>query len=281
MKKNKKTKIKYNKNNHFTKKDKIKDEKVNKENDHIDILIGKNAVKEALKSERQVTKILISENIRINSISEILDMANLKNVLVQKTKMEKLDSLAKGEKHQGIIAFVSPVSYYEIEDLIDEAKTKKEDPFLILLDELEDPHNLGAILRTADAVGSHGIIIPKHRSVQLSSVVGKTSAGAMEYVKVAQIGNITHTINKLKEMGFWIISADVDGSDFYYNTDLTGPVVLVIGNEGKGISRLVLQNSDLVVKIPMKGKVNSLNASNACAIISYEIFRQRQLKGKI
>ena len=179
-----------------------------------------------------------------------------------------------------IAAYAAPVDYVELDDILNLAKDRGEDPFLILLDELEDPHNLGAILRTADAVGAHGILIPKHRSCPLSSVVAKTSAGAVEYVPVARIGNVAQTLEGLKKQGLWVAGADMNGTENYYEANLTGPIVLVIGSEGHGVSRLTKEACDFIVKIPMCGKVNSLNASNAAAILAYEILKQRTLQKK-
>mgnify|MGYP000337704481 CR=1 FL=1 len=178
-----------------------------------------------------------------------------------------------------LLAYVSPVAYVEVEDILKAAEAKGEAPFLLLLDELEDPHNLGALLRTADATGIHGVLIPKRRSVPLTATVAKTSAGAIEYVPVARIGNIAQTIKKLKDKGFWVAGADMDGSQNYYEADLTGPLVLVVGSEGKGMGRLTKEQCDFIVRMPMVGRINSLNASVAGSILMYEAMRQR-LKGK-
>ena len=177
---------------------------------------------------------------------------------------------------QGVIAIASPVKYSTVEEILAFAESKNELPFIILLDELEDPHNFGAILRTADAAGVHGVIIPKHRSVSLNSTVAKISAGAVEYVKVAQVTNIAQTLKNLREINLKIVGSDIDGEKNFFNADLTGGIVLIIGNEGKGMRRLTRENCDLLVKIPMAGKINSLNASAAAAVLMYEIFRQRK-----
>lgn len=243
-----------------------------------DILLGRNAVREAIKSGRSINRILIAEGSHGGSISEIINLAKERHLVLQSISTDKLDTLCGGQRHQGIAAYAAPVDYVELDDILNLAKDRGEDPFLILLDELEDPHNLGAILRTADAVGAHGILIPKHRSCPLSSVVAKTSAGAVEYVPVARIGNVAQTLDGLKKQGLWVAGADMDGTENYYEANLTGPIVLVIGSEGHGVSRLTKEACDFIVKIPMRGKVNSLNASNAAAILAYEILKQRTLQ---
>lgn len=245
---------------------------------HEDLLLGRNAVREALKSGRSINRILIAEGSHGGSISEIINLAKERHLIIQAISTDKLDTLCAGQRHQGIVAYAAPVDYVELDDILNLAKDRGEDPFIILLDELEDPHNLGAILRTADAVGAHGILIPKHRSCPLSSIVAKTSAGAVEYVPVARIGNVSQTLEALKKQGLWVAGADMDGTENYYEANLTGPIVLVIGSEGRGISRLTKEACDFIVKIPMRGKVNSLNASNAAAILSYEILKQRTLQ---
>ena len=243
-----------------------------------DIILGRNAVREALKSGRSINRILIADTAHGGSMPEILTLAKERRVIVQKVVTEKLEQICGGQRHQGIAAYAAPVDYVEVDDILNLAKERGEDPFIILLDELEDPHNLGAILRTADAVGAHGILIPKHRSCPLSSVVARTSAGALEYVPVARIGNVVQTLDELKKQGLWVAGADMDGEQNYYDANLTGPLVLVIGNEGSGISHLTKKNCDFLVKIPMRGKVNSLNASNAAAILAYEVLKQRLLQ---
>ena len=240
-----------------------------------DILLGRNAVREALKSGRSINRILIADSAHGGSMPEILTLAKERRIIIQNVTNEKLEQICAGQRHQGIAAYAAPVDYVELDDILKIAKERGEDPLLILLDELEDPHNLGAILRTADAVGAHGVLIPKHRSCPLSSVVAKTSAGALEYVPVARIGNVVQTLEELKKQGLWVAGADMDGEQTYYEANLTGPLVLVIGNEGFGISRLTKSTCDFMVKIPMRGKVNSLNASNAAAILAYEVLKQR------
>ena len=235
---------------------------------------GRNPVIEVLKSYRQIEKIMIANGAKEGSIKKIIGMAKDKNVVVQYVNKSKLDEISTSHAHQGVIAVVGEYKYYDLEELIEKAKTTNEDMFFIILDEITDPHNLGTIIRTADAVGAHGVIIPKRRSVHITPVVAKASAGAVEYMPVCKVTNIVNTIKRLKEEGLWIAAADMDGENFY-DQNLTGPIGLVIGSEGFGISRLVKQNCDFTVKMPMTGNVTSLNASVAGGILLYEIFRQR------
>lgn len=245
-----------------------------------DVLVGRNAVTEALKSGRGINKLWIASGDREGSVSEIAALAKERGIVVQYVERAKIESLAGGHRHQGVLAYVAPVPYAELDDILKAAEEKGEAPFLVLLDELEDPHNLGALLRTADATGVHGILIPKRRSVSLNATVAKTSAGAVEYVPVARIGNIAQTLKKLKEKGFWVAGADMDGEKAYYEADLTGPLVLVVGSEGRGMSRLTKEACDFIVSMPMVGRINSLNASVAGSILMYESMRQRlQKKG--
>ena len=240
-----------------------------------DMVAGRNAVMEALKGSRSVNKLMIANGSTEGSIKEIIAVAKEKGVNIQYWDRSKLDSIARGIRHQGVLAQVAPVRYAELEDILQVAKDRNEPPFIVLLDELEDPHNLGAILRTADAAGVHGVLIPKHRSCPLSATVAKTSAGAVEHVPVARVGNLVQTIKKLKQEGLWVAAADMDGKD-YYATDLTGPLLLIIGSEGQGVGRLVKEQCDFVVRIPMVGKINSLNASVAGSILMYEAMKQRR-----
>lgn len=245
-----------------------------------DVLVGRNAVTEALKSGRGINKLWIASGDREGSVAEIAALAKERGIVVQYVERAKIEALAGGHRHQGVLAYVAPVPYAELEEILKAAEAKGEAPFLVLLDELEDPHNLGALLRTADATGVHGILIPKRRSVSLNATVAKTSAGAVEYVPVARIGNIAQTLKKLKEKGFWVAGADMDGEKAYYEADLTGPLVLVVGSEGKGMSRLTKEACDFIVRMPMVGRINSLNASVAGSILMYESMRQRlQKKG--
>ena len=245
-----------------------------------DVLIGRNAVTEALRAGRGINKILLADGDREGQVSEIVALAKERGIILQFVERSKIESVAGGLRHQGVMAYVAPVAYAELEDILRKAEEAGEPPFLLLLDELEDPHNLGALLRTADATGVHGVLIPKRRSVPLTATVAKTSAGAVEYVPVARIGNISQTLKNLKEKGFWVAGADMDGSQNYYEADLTGPLVLVVGSEGKGMGRLTKEQCDFIVKMPMVGKINSLNASVAGSILMYESMRQRLAKRK-
>lgn len=235
---------------------------------------GRNPVIEAIKNDREIDKIMIANGAKEGSIKKIVAMAKEKNIVIQYVDRNKLDEISTSHSHQGVIANVSDYRYYELDELIKSVEEKGEDPFFIILDEITDPHNLGSIIRTADAVGAHGIIIPKRRSVHITPTVAKASAGAVEYVPVCKVTNIVNTIKTLKEHGMWIAAADMDGQTFY-EQNLTGPIGLVIGSEGFGISRLVKKNCDFTVKMPMVGNVTSLNASVAGSILLYEIFKQR------
>ena len=240
-----------------------------------DIIAGRNSVREAILSGRRVNKLLLAKNLKESAAQEFIGLAKERGLLWQMVEREKLYEIAAELNHQGVVAFVSPVPYYTVEDILAEAQAKQEPPFLILPDELTDPHNLGAILRTAEAAGAHGILIPKRRSVPLNATVAKTSSGAVEYVKVARIGNISQTLQELKKQGLWVVGADMDGNQNFWEADLTVPLVLVIGSEGKGLSPLTLKNCDMVLRLPMRGRINSLNAGAAASIFIYEIMRQR------
>ena len=242
------------------------------------VLIGRNAVTEALRAGRGINKLLLAEGDKEGAVSEILALAKERGIVTQFVERSKIEAIAGGLRHQGVLAYAAPVAYADLEDILKAAEEKGEDPFLLLLDELEDPHNLGALLRTADATGVHGVLIPKRRSVPLTATVAKTSAGAIEYVPVARIGNIAQTLKALKDKGFWVAGADMDGTQNYYEADLTGPLVLVVGSEGKGMGRLTKEACDFIVKMPMTGRINSLNASVAGSILMYESMRQRLLK---
>lgn len=241
-----------------------------------DQLEGRNPVLEALKSGREIDKILVLKGQREGSIKKIISLAREQKIVVQQVEKPKLDKISSTGAHQGVIAFVAMRQYVDVEDILSKAEERNEEPFVILIDEITDPHNLGSILRTANAAGAHGVIIPKRRTVGLTAVVAKASAGAIEYVPVAKVANLAQTIDLLKEKGLWIVGADMSGEHNFYKADLKGPIGLVIGNEGKGIGRLVKEKCDFLVKIPMKGEIESLNASVAGAIIMYEILRQRE-----
>lgn len=240
-----------------------------------DMLAGRNAVMEALKGSSRINRLMIANGSNEGSVREMVAIAKEKGIPVQFVERTKIESIARGIRHQGVLAQVAPVEYVELEDILQVAKDKNEPPFILLLDELEDPHNLGAILRTADAAGVHGVLIPKRRSCPLSATVAKTSAGAVEYVPVARIGNIVQTIKALKNEGLWVAAADMDGKD-YHDSDLTGPLLLIVGSEGQGVGRLVKEQCDFVVSLPMVGKINSLNASVAASILMYEAMYQRR-----
>ena len=242
------------------------------------VIEGRNPVMECIKGGRQIDKIMISNSAKEGSIKKIIGMAKDKKIVIQYVDKHKLDEVSTSHAHQGVIAYIGDYKYHDIEDIVADAKAKGEDPFIIILDEITDPHNFGSIIRTADAVGAHAVVIPKRRSVDITPVVAKASAGAVEYVPVCKVTNIVNTIKYLKDEGLWIAAADMDGGVFY-EQNLTGPLGIVIGSEGFGISRLVKQNCDFVVKMPMIGNVTSLNASVAGGILLYEIFRQR-LSGK-
>lgn len=244
-----------------------------------DLIIGRKPVEEAIKSGRTVEKILIKKGRYEGSVVSIVKRAKAAGIIIQEIDSRKLDSLAEGQNHQGIAAYVSEYSYVEVGDILDRAREKGEAPFVIICDKITDSHNLGAILRTADCVGAHGVIIPKRGSVGLNSAAAKTSAGAVEYVPTARVTNIARTLDELKDNGLWIAAADMDGKNLY-ETDMTGALGLVIGSEGGGISRLVREKCDFAVSIPMRGSINSLNASVAASVIMYETLRQRNnLKG--
>jgi len=245
--------------------------------DNENYIEGRNPVLEALKSGREIEKILVANGSNQGSISKIVGMAKDKKVVLQFVDRNKLDSMTSTNSHQGVIAIASAHEYKTIDDIINLAKSRNEDPFIIILDEIEDPHNLGAIMRTSECAGVHGIIIPKRRAVGLTSVVAKTSSGAIEYIPVAKVSNIAITIEELKTKGIWIYGAHMEGENNYYEQELKGPIGIVIGSEGKGISRIIKEKCDFLVKIPMVGRVTSLNASVATSILIYEVLRQRSL----
>lgn len=239
-----------------------------------DLLLGRNAVTEALRAGRGINRILLAEGSREAQIAPILELARTRGVPVEFVAREKIERDAQGARHQGVLAQAAPVAYQELGAILRAAEQKGHAPLLVLLDELEDPHNLGALLRTADATGVDGILIPRRRSVPLNATVAKTSAGAIEYVPVARIGNVTQTLKELKAKGFWVAGADMDGTP-YDKADLKGALVLVIGSEGHGMTRLVKEQCDFIVSLPMVGRINSLNASVAGSILMYEALRQR------
>ncbi len=244
------------------------------ENVNDNLVVGRNAVMELLKSGREIENIIIAKGELEGSINKIVAVAREKGIVVKTADRKKLDFMSGGANHQGVCANVPAHEYSTVEEILDFAKSKNEPPFIIICDEIEDSHNLGAIIRTAEACGVHGIIIPKRRNVGLNFIVSKTSCGALEYVKVARVSNLNSTIESLKKQNIWIYCADMDGQP-WCKTDFSGGTALVVGSEGKGVSRLVKQNCDVTVSLPMYGKVNSLNASVASGVIMYEIARQR------
>ena len=238
------------------------------------IIEGRNPIIEALKNNRSIEKIMVNKASKEGSIKKILAMAKENKVIIQEVDRHKLDEMSESHAHQGVIAITSDYRYYDLDEILEIPRQKGEDPFFIILDGITDPHNLGSIIRTADAVGAHAVIIPKRRSVQITPIVAKASAGAVEYLPVCKVTNIVNTIKTLKENGLWIAAVDMDGQTFYQQ-NLGGPLGLVVGSEGEGISRLVKQNCDFTVSMPMSGNVTSLNASVAGGILLYEVYRQR------
>ena len=246
-----------------------------KEDKYEDQVEGRNAVIELLESGRDINKIFILEGERHGSINKIIAMAKERKIVLTMVNKTKLNQMAQTENNQGVIAIVPPFDYCEVEDILENAKQREEKPFILILDGIEDPHNLGSIIRTAETAGVHGIIIPKRRSAAVNSTVSKVSAGAVEHMKIARVNNINETIRYLKENDVWICGTDMDAKKYYYQEDYTGPIAIVIGSEGFGMSRLVKENCDFLVKIPMKGKITSLNASVSAGIVIYEAVKQR------
>ena len=244
-----------------------------------EFIIGRNPVLEALKSDRDINKIWIAEGSQKGSMGQIIELAKSKKVMTQIVPKKKIDGMVEGI-HQGVIAAVAAYQYAELDDLFAVAAKRNEDPFFLILDELEDPHNLGSIMRTADATGAHGIIIPKRRAVGLTATVAKASTGAIEYIPVARVTNLSRTVEELKERGLWIVGTDAKGSDDYRNLDGKMPIGIIIGSEGKGMSRILKEKCDFLVHMPMIGKVTSLNASVAASLLMYEVYRKRNPLGK-
>lgn len=236
---------------------------------------GRNAVLELLESGKDINKIFVTKGEKHGSINKIIAIAKERKIIIVGKDKRQMEQMAQNQNYQGVIAIVPPFEYCEIEDILDRAKELNEDPFILILDGIEDPHNLGSIIRTAETAGVHGIIIPKRRAASVNSTVSKVSAGAVQYMKIARVTNITDAIEKLKENGLWICGTDINTDKYYYNQDLTGPLGIVIGNEGSGMSEKVKKNCDFLVKIPMKGKITSLNASVSTGIVIYEAMKQR------
>lgn len=235
---------------------------------------GRNAVIEAFRSGKPVDKLFVLDGCQDGPVRTIIREAKKHDTIINFVTKERLDQISETKKHQGVIAYAAAYEYSEVEDMLELAKKKGEDPFLILLDNIEDPHNLGAIIRTANLAGAHGVIIPKRRAVRLTATVAKTSAGALNYTPVAKVTNLAKTMEELKEKGLWFVCADMGGESMY-RLNLTGPIGMVIGNEGDGVSRLVKEKCDFIASIPMKGDIDSLNASVAAGVLAYEIVRQR------
>lgn len=241
------------------------------------IIEGRNAVLEAFRSGKPVDKLYVLDGCQDGPVRTIVREARKHDTIIQFVEKERLSQLSETGRHQGVIAYTAAYEYSEVSDMLELAREREEDPFIILLDNIEDPHNLGAIIRTANLAGAHGVIIPKHRAVGLTATVAKTSAGALNYTPVAKVANLGQTIDELKEKGIWFVCADMDG-EVMYRQNLTGPIGLVIGNEGNGVSRLVKEKCDFTTAIPMKGDIDSLNASVAAGVLAFEIVRQRLSK---
>ncbi len=267
------TKNAYTKDRKFATENKNFANNEKEEKAYEDVVAGRNAVLELLKSDKDINKIFVERGEKHGSINEIIAKAKDARIVLVEVDKSKLDMMA--ENHQGVVAVVPPFNYCEIEDILDVAKSKNEDPFIIILDGIEDPHNLGSIIRTAETAGVHGIIIPKRRNAAVNSTVTKVSAGATTYMKIARVNNLNETIRKLKEEGLWVIGTDGYAKTLYYNQDLKGPLAVIIGSEGFGMSKLVKDNADILIKIPMKGQITSLNASVSAGIIIYEAVKQR------
>lgn len=276
-----------NKYKHLTRKQKYfadsvnkgHDERNNNEENYIkqreDLVEGRNAVIELLKSNKTIEQLFIANGKMEGSINKILGLAKDKGVIVKEVDKKKLDLMSETKAHQGVIAQITPFKYSTVDEILNYAKQKDEDPFIVILDELEDPHNLGSIVRTAELCGVHGIIIPKRRNVGVTATVYKASVGAIEYVKIAKVTNVNSTIDELKAKNIWVYGADINGEEYSYDTNFNGACAIVIGNEGKGISKLTKNKCDKLVKIPMIGKINSLNASVAGGIMMYEVLKGR------
>lgn len=239
---------------------------------------GRNAVIELLKSGRPINKIFLQKGERQGSINEIIKLAKKNHVVFSEVEKSKLDTLSNTKHHQGVIAFVAATEYKEIDDIFALAAERGEDPFILIADEIEDPHNLGALIRTAECAGCHGVIISKRRAVGVTEVVAKTSVGATEYVPIVRANNINEAIRELKDRGVWVVGTDGSAKTMYYDQDMTGPIAIIIGSEGRGMSELTMKNSDFLVKIPMMGKITSLNASVSGGIVVFEALRQRLKK---
>jgi 23S rRNA (guanosine2251-2'-O)-methyltransferase len=253
-----------------------KEQNINEnQNEYQDKLEGRNSVLELLKSGKDINKLFIQKGERQGSINEIIRLAKENKVVISEVEKNKLDEMSETHNHQGVIAIVPPFQYCEVSDILELAKEKNEKPFILILDGIEDPHNLGSIIRTAECSGVHGVIIPKRRSALVNSTVAKTSAGAIQYMKIALVNNLNDTIRELKENDVWIYGTDMEATKYYTEEKYNAGTAIVIGSEGFGMNRLVKENCDFLIKIPMKGKINSLNASVSAAIVMYEVMNQR------
>lgn len=246
------------------------------EENYLDQIEGRNSVMELLESGKDVNKIYVAKGEKHGSINKIISKAKENKIVTVEIEKTKLYKMAQTENCQGVIAIVPPFDYCSVDDILNEAKSKKEKAFILILDGIEDPHNLGSIIRTAETAGVHGIIIPKRRSALVNSTVNKTSAGATNFMKIARVNNLNETIKYLKDNDVWIYGTDMETNKMYYDEDMTGNVAIVIGSEGFGMSRLVKENCDFLIKIPMKGKITSLNASVSAGIVMYEVVKQRK-----
>ena len=266
------------KNEKFAKKQ-IKSKKVEKQEDEAfqDQIEGINSVLELLESDKDINKIFVEKGEKHGSINKIIAMAKDKKIVIVEVDRNKLNQMAQSENHQGVIAIVPPFNYCEVEDIINEAKSRNEQPFILILDSIEDPHNLGAIIRTAETAGVHGIIIPKRRACGVNSTVYKVASGAVEHMKITRVNNLNDEIKYLKENDIWVYGTAVEATKYYYEENLKGAISIVIGNEGEGMNRLVRENCDVLLKIPMKGSITSLNASVSAGIVVYEAVKQRML----
>lgn len=272
---NRDTRREFNKNEKFNRSSAEKERKDEDTQLREDLIEGRNAVIEALKSERTIEQLLIAKGDTEGSVNLIIALAKERHIVIKEVDRKKLDNMSVSKAHQGVIAIVTPYDYFEVSDILKCAEEKGEKPFILILDEIEDPHNFGAIIRSAEVCGVHGIIIPKRRNVGITPIVYKTSAGAVQHMKIAKVTNINTVIDELKEKGLWIYGADMDGENYCYEVDFSGAVALVIGSEGKGISKLTKSKCDVLTKIPMRGNINSLNASVAGGIMMYEVMKQR------
>ena len=261
-------------NKQYSKKD-DNSKKQYEERNFDDQVEGRNAVLELLESGKDINKIFVTRGEKHGSINKIIAIAKERKTIIVEKDKRQMDQMAQNENYQGVIAIVPPYEYCEIDDILAQAKERNEEPFVLILDGIEDPHNLGSIIRTAETAGVHGIIIPKHRAACVNSTVNKVSAGAVQHMKIARVTNISDAINELKDKGMWICGTDISTTKYYYEQDYRGPIGIVIGNEGKGMSDKVKKNCDFLVKIPMKGKVTSLNASVSAGIVIYEAVKQR------